>query len=159
MCGFRLTAPLWLGLYLLALGGCSTPSTVTASQAQVPPMEPGAARVWFWRQSDPPGGNVDAAEPMVFANGAPIAQSKEGTAFFHSFRPGTYRFTVQAYGTPTGERDKVQLIPGAETYLQIEPVQNWESGSSVGGWSFILQPTSAEVAKQYLPTLTYLGQR
>jgi hypothetical protein len=96
---------------------------------------------------------------MVFANGAPIAQSVEGTAFFHNFPPGTYRFTVQAYGTPTGERDKVQLAPGAETYLQIEAVQNWESGSSVGGWSFIMQPTSAELAKQYLPTLTYLGQR
>jgi hypothetical protein len=156
---YRFMAPMWLGLCLLAVAGCAPQSTVGASQAQAPPVGPGMARVWFWRQPDPPGGNVEAATPVISANDAPVGEIKEGTAFFHDFPPGRYKFKVQPYGTPTGERDTLQLVPGTQTYLQIEWVPNWQTGSPVGGNSFVVQTTSPAVAQQYLPTLTNLGQR
>jgi hypothetical protein len=71
--------------------------------AQAPPLEAGMARVWFLR---PPGSHFDivgAADPIVYANGAPIGQIASNTDFFRDFTPGTYRFTVQPYGVPTGE--------------------------------------------------------
>jgi len=40
------------------------------------------ARIWVLRQADPPQGNLEAASPIVFANGAPLVDSKEGTVFF-----------------------------------------------------------------------------
>jgi hypothetical protein len=46
---------------------------------------------------------------MVYANGAPLAQSAQGTVFFHDFQPGTYRLTVQPFGTPANVVDTVQL--------------------------------------------------
>ena len=102
----------WAGLGalgLLALVGCAPQANVATSQAQPPTVEPGMARVWFFRQSDPTGGNVYAADPIIYANGAPVGQIAQGTAFFHNFPPGKYRFTVQPFGTPTREHDTLQL--------------------------------------------------
>src|SRR5580692_2907672 len=103
----------------LALVGCAPQGNPATSQAQIPPVEPGMARVWFFRQSDPPGGNVYAAVPIVYANGAPVGNAPQGTVFFHDFPPGKYRFTVQPFGTPTREHDTLQLMPGMQSYVQV----------------------------------------
>jgi hypothetical protein len=155
----RPTAATLLGLGLLVLAGCAGQATPSAPQAQIPTLGPGMARVWFLRQADPPAGNLEAARPMIYANGAPIAESKEGTAFFHDFPPGAYKFKVQPYGTPTGESDRLQLAAGMQTYLQVQAVPNWEQGSPVGGWSFALLTMSPQLAQQYMPTMTNLGRR
>ena len=68
----RLIWPGLAALGLLVLAGCSPQANVATSQAPPPPVEPGMARVWFFRQSDPTGGNVYAAEPIIYANGAPV---------------------------------------------------------------------------------------
>src|ERR1700730_2503329 len=152
----------WRGLGalgLLALAGCTAQPRVATSQAQVPPVEPGVARVWFFRQSDPPGGNVFAADPIIYANGAPVGQIAQGSASFHTFPPGKYRFTVQPFGTPTREHDTLQLAPGTQAYVQVQWEANWEAGHTGGGSSFTVLTSSPEVAQQYLPTLTNLGQR
>ena len=145
-------------LGLLGLIGCAPQASVATSQAQPPTVEPGMARVWFFRQADPPGGNIYAADPIVYADGAPVGDVKQGTAFFHYFPPGKYRFTVQSYGTPTPEHDTLQLVPGTDAYVQVQWEANWETGHT-GGSSFTVQASSPEVARQYLPTLTDLGQR
>ena len=145
-------------LGFLALVGCAPQGNPATSQAQIPPVEPGMARVWFFRQADPPGGNVYAGDPIVYANGVPVGDVKQGTAFFHNFPPGKYRFTVQSYGTPTPEHDTLQLVPGTDAYVQVQWQANWETGHT-GGSSFTVQTSSPEVAQQYLPTLTNLGQR
>ncbi|HEV7994823.1 MAG TPA: hypothetical protein VGP52_01060 [Stellaceae bacterium] len=154
-----LSTPLWLGLWLLVLAGCAPPSTGPASPAQIHALAPGMARVWILRQANAPGGNVEAADPMVYVNGTPIAPSAAGTAYYRDFAPGTYRFTVQAYGTPTGLGDTYQLVPETQTYLQVMGVPNWQLGSSVGGGSFALLAMSPQTAMQYLPTMTDLGPR
>jgi hypothetical protein len=152
-------APLWVGFLLLSAVGCAPQQTAGTSQAALPPVNPAMARVWFFRQADPPGGNVFAADPTISANDTPVAQIKQGTIFFHDFAPGRYKFKVQAYGTPTGERDVFQLTPRTQTYVQVEWVPNWQTGSTVGGSSFVIQPASPEIAQPYLTTLTNLGQR
>jgi hypothetical protein len=149
-----------LGALGLLLAGCNPQANVATSQgAQAPPVEPGMARVWFFRQSDPTGGNVYAAKPIIFANGAPVDQIAQGTAFFHNFPPGKYRFTVQPFGTPTREHDTLQLEPGTQTFVQVQWEPNWEANRTGGGSSFTVLTSSPEVAQEYLPTLTNLGQR
>ena len=154
----RLTAML-VGLCLCSGYGCAPQSTGTVAQANVPPLPAGQARVWILRQANPPAGNVDAADPTVFVNGASLGQSKEGTAFFRDFQPGAYRFTVQPYGTPTGQSESVLLAPGMQSYFQVQAVPNWQIGSSAGGGSFAILVMTPEIAQQYLPRLTYLGER
>jgi hypothetical protein len=159
MGGNGLSLKKWFVPGVLIVAGCAASSPPPASQAQAPAIAPGMARVWVLRQADPPRGNIEAARPMVFANGAPVAESREGTVFFHDFRPGSYKLTVQAFGTPAGQSDTVQLAPGMQSYVQVQAVPNWEQGSTVGGFSFAVLTMSPEIAQQYLPTLTNLGQR
>jgi hypothetical protein len=159
MLKYRLTASIWFGLGLLVLGNCTPQPTAATSPAPVPAVGPGMARVWFFRQADPSGGNVYAAAPIVYANGAPVGDVQQGTAFFHDFPPGKYRFTVQPFGTPTREHDTLQLAPGTQAYAQVQWEPAWEANRTGGGSSFTVLTTSPEVAQQYLPTLTNLGQR
>ena len=146
-----------LGLLLLA--GCAAQPAATTSQAPVPALAPDMARVWVLRQPSAPGGNVAAADPMVYANGAPLARSGQGTVFFHDFEPGTYRFTVQPYGTPANLVDTLQLLPATQAYVQVQAVPNWELGSTAGGGSFAVLTMSPQEAQPYMQMVTNLGQR
>jgi hypothetical protein len=160
MLRFRLTAVIAFGLGLLAVADCAPQSQMAASKAQDAPLQPGMARVWFFRQTtDPLQGNVYGADPIIYANGAPVGQIAQGTAFFHDFSPGKYRFTVQPFGTPTREHDTLQLVPGMQAYAQVQWEPNWQANRTGGGSSFTVLTSSPEVAQQYLPTLTNLGQR
>lgn len=152
--------PGWLGAVVAAalLAGCAVQPATPAATAPEPPLAAGMARVWFLRQADPPGGNIYAADPIVFVDRAPLAQIRQGTFFFHDFAPGRYRLSAQPFGTPVSQHDILHLDPGTETYVQIIGVANWELGSSTGGWSFAVLPMAPNIAKQYLPNLTDLGR-
>lgn len=154
---YRLATPILLAL--LALAGCAAQPTTTVATAAAPQLDPGAARVWFLRQADPPGGNIYAAQPLVYVDRAPLVQMPQGTFFFHDFPPGRYRLSAQAFGTYSGQHDILHLDAGTQTYVQVLAVSNWELGSPVGGYSFAVLPMSPEVATQYLPTLADLGRR
>jgi hypothetical protein len=155
---YRSMAAGWFCLGLLVLAGCAVEQAKTSWDAAVPPLQPGMARVWVLRMPSQ-AGLITGADPMVFVDGAPLAKSTVFTVYYHDFPPGTYRFTVQPYGTPANLVDTVQLAPGAQTYLQVQAVPNWEMGSTVGYGSFAVLTMSPEVAAPYLPTMKYLGER
>jgi hypothetical protein len=159
MRGYHTLAPVGACLGLLLLAACATQPTGTASPASAPALQPGTARLWVLRQPSAPGGNVAAADPMVYANGAPLARSTQGTVFFHDFEPGTYRLTVQPYGTPANLVDTLQLAPETQAYVQVQAVPNWEMGSTAGGASFAVLTMSPAEAQPYLQEMKYLGQR
>jgi hypothetical protein len=145
---------------ITVLGGCAAPPTGTASWASAPALQPGMARLWVLRQPSAPGGNVAAADPMVYVDGAPLARSAQGTVFFHDLQPGTYRLTVQPYGTSANLVDTVQLAPGTQAYVQVQAVPNWEMAGSTGlGAGFAVLSMSSTEAQPYLQDMKYLGQR
>jgi hypothetical protein len=147
-------------LGLLMLVGCAAQPAGTASLASAPALAPGMARLWVLRQPSAPGGNVAGADPMVYANGAPLARSAQGTVFFHDFQPGTYRLTVQPYGTPANLVDTLQLAPGTQAYVQVQAVPNWEmGGSTFMGASFAVLSMSSNEAQPYLQDMKYVGPR
>jgi len=158
--------PLLLALSIVVLSDCAPQATVTSSQAQIPAIAPGTARVWFLRGWDAPSGQgyVYGAAPIVFANGAPVGNLPVGSGFFRDFSPGTYRFTVQPYGLPTPQATTVQLAAGTRTYLQAQWIASWQAGYPEADFSFApntfaILTMSPQVAEAYLPTLAYLGQR
>jgi hypothetical protein len=118
----RLAVGLLLAIGLVTVANCAPETTVTSSQAQIPAVAPGMARVWFLRAWDAPSGQtyVYAAAPVVYANGAPLGDLRVGTSFFRDFTPGTYTFTVQPYGLPTPQAPTLQLASGTQTYLQAQ---------------------------------------
>jgi hypothetical protein len=152
--------PLMLLIYfgLPALAGCVAHQAETSWQTPVPALQPNMARVWVLRMPSQ-AGFISGADPMVYVNGAPLAKSTVFTVYYHDFPPGTYRFTVQPYGTPANLVDTVTLAPGTQTYLQVQAVANWEMGSTAGYGSFAVMTMSPQDALPYLPTMKYLGQR
>jgi hypothetical protein len=155
--------PMLLGLCMILLAGCAQ-SAPTISQAQVPPIKPGMARVWFLRGSISPNPGVQAFAPMIYANGAPVAAIPLGTGFYRDFAPGTYQFTVQPFGLPTGQATTLQLAPGTGAYLNVDWVSSWTQGYPPASWNFApntfaILTMPKQVAQAYLPTLGYLGER
>jgi hypothetical protein len=160
----RFAIPMLLGLGLVVLTAFAPETTVAAREAQTPALDPAAARVWFLRPSSSPNGNVEAAAPELFANGSAVGNIPAGSEFYRDFAPGTYRFTVQPYGLPTGQAYTVQLAAGTQTYLEVQWVSSWEEGYPEAGWgfapnTFAVLPMSPQLAQAYLPSLTYRGQR
>jgi hypothetical protein len=158
----RLIAPLLLGFGLVALPALLSEANAAVSEVQTP--APGTSRVWFLRPAGSADGNVWGASPMIYVNGAPVAAIPPGTGFYRDFMAGTYSFTVQPYGLPTGSADTVQLAPGTQTYLEVQWAPTWEEGYPSGGrggesHSFFVLNMSPQLAQAYLPSLTYLGQR
>src|SRR5258708_34321650 len=98
---YRLSPSLSFCLGFLVFVGCAPQPLEAEAQASPPPLQQGMARLWVLRQPSAPEGNVAGADPIVYANGAALARSAQGTGFFHDFPPGTYSPTVQSFGTPT----------------------------------------------------------
>jgi len=153
---YRFVALMWFSFSLLGLAGCA--AQPTASQAPVTALQPNMARVWVLRT--PSLGSVTTgADPMVYANGAPLAQSAQKTVFYHDFQPGTYRFTVQSYGAVTNQVDTLQLAPGTEAYVQVVAEPNYYLGSSASGVSFAMMTMAPQEAQASMESLTNIGQR
>jgi len=120
-------------------------------------VAPGTARVWFLYLSVPVIGYDTGAAPTIYASGKPIGAIRGGTGFSRDLPPGSYQFSVDAYGFPTGQTETVQLAPGTQTYLQVFYSQTWKEGY-VGGlgmsaYSFFIRQMSPQLARAYLPTL------
>jgi len=150
---YHLIAPILLGFCLLAPSACAPPGDVPRSQAQIPAIAPGMARVWLLRDNDP---QEAFGTPIIYANGQPIARSEPGAASYRDMPPGNYRFTVQSYGLPTGYKDKVQLAPGTQTYLEIQWGPSWLEGQA-GGYTFYVRTLSSQLGKAYFDSMRYVG--
>jgi hypothetical protein len=150
----HLIAPILLGLCLLAPSACAPPGDVPRTQAHIPALAPGMARVWLLRDNDP---EEAFGTPIIYANGQPIARSEPGAASYRDLPPGTYRFTVQPLsGIPTGYKDKVRLAPGEHAYLEIQWGPSWEEGQP-GGYTFYVRTLSSQLGKAYFDSMRYVG--
>jgi hypothetical protein len=152
--GHRIALAL-LGLSVSALSSCAPGGGGSALQAYAPvaPPAPGTARVWFMHVNDP---QEQAGDPIIYANGTPVGRSIPGIAFYHDFPPGTYAFTVQSYGLPTGTKDVIQLAPGSQTYLEILWGASWLVGTA-GGATYYVRTLPPELDQAYLRMLTDKG--
>ena len=149
---WHLIALILLGLCLLAPSACPPPGDVSRSQAQIPPIAPGMARVWFLRDKDP---QEARGAPIIYANVQPVARSEPGAASFRDMPPGHYRFTIQSFGEPTGYKE-VQLAPGSQTYLDIQWGESWLHGRP-GDNTFYPITMSPELGQAYLNSARSVG--
>jgi hypothetical protein len=144
-------------LVLFALAGCVAGPTAAAVGPTLPPMHAGMARVWFL-QLFMPGETL--ATPIISANGVPVAQSQLGGASFRDFAPATYTFTVPSYGVDSGQAQTVQLVPGTQTYLEVQSLRSWaDSGDTFQRDTLYVREISPVWAEKYFPMLTYYGPR
>jgi hypothetical protein len=134
-----------LGSCLSFLPSCGGPSTGIQSYNPIAAPAAGTARVWFLRTRDP---QEQFGDPIIYANGNAVGRSVPDIAFYHDFPPGAYAFTVQSYGIPNNFKDRVQLVPGTETYLEVLWGGSWLEGVP-GGATFFVRTLNPQVGEAY----------
>jgi hypothetical protein len=143
----------------LAAIGAAAPASATHEA----PSGSAAGRVWFLWPSESVVGYDTGAVPTIYVNGAPIGAIQAGTEFYRDFSPGTYRFTVDPYGVPTGQAATLQVAPGSQTFLQVQWSPAWQQGYPGGRGqmhsSFFIVTMSPQLAQAYLPTLASAAGR
>jgi hypothetical protein len=141
-----------IGVFLIAIAGIANP-TSAASPDQAPPIPAGLGRLWFVRSLNP-GSAMNS--PMLYANGAPIATSSQGTAFYHDFPSGTYVIAVDNCQPGSQRSLTVPIDAGNDFALQV---QQDDFGPLDCGPTFYLNVPSAEIVSSVFAPLEYLGQR
>jgi hypothetical protein len=137
---------------LIVLAGLLTPA-VAATPDQAPPVPAGQSRVWFLRQLLP--GTI-FTPPMVYVNGAPIARSAEGTAFYRDFTPGQYKFTVENCLPDPNTGQTMTLQPNAQYAIEVQQDDNPSWDCTPAQVSYLRQVQPNNVMYLFGP-LTYLG--
>jgi hypothetical protein len=125
---FRLLVPASAGsvLWISASWAQMPPAAASA----IPPISPGHARIWFYRDLAP---YSSMATPYVRLNGAAVGVSQPGGAFYGDVPPGHYHLSADSYlDAPEQDRD-VDLAPGQEAYAKILPEDHWIEGGGGGG--------------------------
>jgi hypothetical protein len=114
------------GGLLLAAASCAQPA-VTASVA-IPPIPPGEARIWVYREYEP-SESLNMTEVTINGAGAGYAQAAGG-AFYRDVPPGHYHIAATSWGTDVNQSANLDLAAGQEAYVEIQSLRSW---SSAGG--------------------------
>jgi hypothetical protein len=120
--------PIIVGSLFLAAAACSQ-LPPTASVA-VPPIPPGEARVWFYRDGGPYDG---VGTPYLRMNDSIVGISEPGGASYRDVPAGPYHITVDSYGKDFNQDKNVQLAAGQELFVKIVSLRNWIVGGGSGG--------------------------
>jgi hypothetical protein len=142
----------WL---MLAANSCAqAPSMASAS---VPPIPPGQARVWFYREFIP-SESLNMTE--VRMNGAYAGYSRLGGAFYRDVPPGQYLITVASWGVDVNQSAVLALVPGQEGFIKIESLRSWsELGERNGAArdTFYARLIPPQIARAEMTQSTYDG--
>jgi hypothetical protein len=92
------------------------------SSAVIPPIPPGAARLWFYRDYEP---YETLARPYVRLNEQVFGISEPGGAFYRDVAPGHYSITVDSNGRDINQFAEVDLAASQEAYAKILSLRSW----------------------------------
>jgi hypothetical protein len=118
------------GAVILVLATTACARLPETASVAIPPVPPGDARVWFYREID---AYDTMATPYIRMNDQIVAISEPGGASYRDFPPGPYHITVDSYGKDFNQDKNVQLAPGQELYVKIVSLRSWVPTSGGGG--------------------------
>jgi len=142
---------------LFQLSGCASEPTVSASEARIPPVPPGLARVWVLRQFSP--GLATQWAPITYVNGAILAPSYAGTAFYRDVAPGTYDFTVASCIHDFNSAQSLQLASGMQADLEVQVLSDFGTSGCFDPNTYYVRQIPRERAQYYFQQVRYLGSR
>jgi hypothetical protein len=118
-----------LTVFGVALPGAA-PAAAMAWPPAVPPLSPGLARLWIYRDYEP---YDSLARPYWRLNGVIAGISEPGGAMYRDLRPGVYRVTVDCEGMDVDQFVTVGLAAGQQVFVKVLSNVHWDSGGFHGG--------------------------
>jgi hypothetical protein len=106
--------------------------------------------VWLMRDNDP----QHAFGAPIFTRTAGGPEPTGGSRFFAICRP--VLIALQYRATVYGYKDKVRLVAGMQTFLEIQWGPSWPEGVA-GGDTFYVRTLLPELGQAYLHSMRYLG--
>lgn len=148
---------LLLALTIMGLApGALAPAAATDGSPGVPPVPPGMARIWIYRDYEP---YQTLATPYVRLNGAVIGVSQPGGAFYRDVAPGSYQATVDSDGTDVNQFVTVGVGAGQQVFVKVLVSAFWNSGGGLSGawwqrdtfYTWLMPPQTAEAELAHMP--------
>lgn len=143
-----------VGSLLVASGCAQAPSMASAA---VPPIPPGEARVWFYREFIP-SESLNMTE--VRMNGAYAGYSRLGGAFYRDVPPGQYLVTVASWGVDVNQSAVLALVAGQEAFIKIESLRSWSTfgeRNNTARDTFYARLIPPQIARTEITQSTYDG--
>jgi hypothetical protein len=139
----------------LLLTSCSQlPPT---SSAVIPPLPPGGARVWIYRNDGPYDSQV---LPYLRLNGQVAGIVEPNGAFYRDVPPGHYALTVDSYGIPyPNQFAQFDIGAGQEVFIKVLSMRERVGGSdSISSRAlFFPQLVPAEAAQAAIAVTPFYG--
>jgi hypothetical protein len=126
------------------------------SSVVIPPIPPGQARVWIYRDSQPTAPFEHRGVEAVTLNGGNIGYEQLGQGFYRNVAPGHYTIAAPSLGIDTDESATVDLAAGQEAYFKIGAV-GWPGGGEniVDAYNVrLIPPQNARTAIAQLASLS-----
>jgi hypothetical protein len=144
-------------LFLVATAGAFA-DTAAPSSTPVPPIPPGHARIWIYRDYEP---SESLNMTAVSINGAVTGYAQPGgSIFYRDVAPGRYLVSVESYGRDTNQSTNLVLAAGQEVYIKIESLRAWSSTgerSSIERDTFYARPVTPRLARVEMAHIPYYG--
>jgi len=140
---------------LLAIAGCAQQATTAA--VAIPPVRPGAARIWVYRAYEPYAGK---GLPAVDANGGYLGLAQLGGVFYRDVAPGPYHVTVESFGKDMNQSANVDLTAGQQAYVKIVSLPSWVEGGDRNAYerpTFYAWLMPPQVAETDVAQLAFYG--
>jgi uncharacterized protein DUF2846 len=140
---------------LLALAECS--QLPTTSSVVMPPIAPGAGRVWLYRNDY----QYEAHQtPYVMLNGQIVGVVQPNGAFYRDVPPGHYTVVVDSYGVPyPNQFAEFNLGAGQEAFIKVLSMRDVVGGEfGVGTRArFFTQLFPADAARAAIAGTPFYG--
>jgi hypothetical protein len=149
--GFRLL------LVLAVLTACAQPPTFEQIAPNVPPLPPGMARIYVYRDH-----SYQSPEWVpVFFNGGRVSAVGPGYVTMRDVPAGTYNIAVASQGLYPNQDKTVVAAPGQTFYAKIETVRGLDptADRAVPLTTFVVVLIEPEPAQHEIAPLWYTAQR
>jgi hypothetical protein len=142
--------------FVLLAGLNADAQSPARSSVVIPPIPPGQARVWIYRDSQPVAPFEDRQIEAVTLNGVSVGYEQQGQGFYRNVAPGHYVIAAPSLGIDTDESATVDLAAGQEAYFKIGAV-GWPGGGEniVDAYNVRLIPP--QNARTSIAQLAYLS--
>ena len=141
---------------LMAASCCS--QLPPASAVAIPPVPPGEARIWIYRNDTP----QDSQErPYLRLNGQVAGIAEPDGAFYRDLPPGHYRVSVDSYGAPYANQfAEIDLATAGETaFVEVSSMQEKVGGPVASRTFFFTRSVPADAARTAIARSPFYGGR